>query len=52
MAKENVVKIPDSQEKIWQQIREKVNGIEYGTVTITIHDGRITQLEASSKTRF
>lgn len=52
MAKDNLVKIPDSEEKIWQKIREQAEGIQYGTVTITIHDGRITQLEASSKTRF
>ena len=52
MAKENVVKLPVADEKIWQQIREKTESIQYGTVTITIHDGRITQLETSSKTRF
>jgi hypothetical protein len=52
MAKENVVKLPDTDEKIWQQIRQQTENIQYGTVTITIHDGRITQLEASSKTRF
>ncbi|MDC7295030.1 MULTISPECIES: YezD family protein [unclassified Butyrivibrio] len=52
MARENVVKLPDPEEQIWQQIREKVEGIEYGTVTITVHAGKVTQLETSTKQRF
>lgn len=52
MAKANSANTSDSEEKIWQQIREKTDNIQYGTVTITVHDGRITQVEASTKLRF
>lgn len=52
MAKANSANNSDSEEKIWQQIREKTDNIQYGTVTITVHDGRITQVEASTKLRF
>lgn len=52
MERENIVKLPDPKEQIWQQIREKVDSIEYGTVIITVHGGKVTQLETSTKQRF
>ncbi len=37
---------------VWEIIKKQVNDLKYGTVTITIHDGKITQVETSSKVRF
>ena len=39
-------------EEMWARIRNQVESLKYGTVTITVHDGRITQVETSSKERF
>jgi hypothetical protein len=52
MAKETVPKGKELDNKIWEEIRKKVEATEYGTVVITVHDGRITQVEASTKMRF
>jgi hypothetical protein len=36
----------------WMEIvRQRVAGLRYGSVQITIHDGRVTQVEATEKTR-
>ena len=36
----------------WVEIvRQRVAGLRYGSVQITIHDGRVTQVEATEKTR-
>ena len=37
---------------IIKDIREAVEGLAYGTVTITVHDKRITQIEIAQKRRF
>ncbi|MCR5343685.1 MULTISPECIES: YezD family protein [unclassified Butyrivibrio] len=39
-------------EKIWEEIKKQVSEVKYGTVLITVHDGRIVQLEKSTKVRF
>lgn len=52
MAKDLTSKDREQDNRIWEQIRKKAESIEYGTVVITMHDGRITQIEASSKIRF
>lgn len=52
MAKDIVIKGKEQDNKIWEEIRKKVESTEYGTVVITVHDGRITQVEASTKMRF
>ena len=52
MAKEIVIRGKEQDNKIWEEIRKKVESTEYGTVVITVHDGRITQVEASTKIRF
>ena len=41
-----------SDAKTWQRIKEQVNKVEYGNVNITIHDGKIVQVETSTKIRF
>jgi hypothetical protein len=33
-------------------VRRKVAAIRFGSVQITVHDGRVTQVEAVEKTRF
>lgn len=37
----------------WLEIvRQNVAGLRFGSVQITIHDGRVTQVESIEKTRF
>jgi hypothetical protein len=37
----------------WQEVvRRKVGAIRFGSVQITVHEGRVTQVEAVEKTRF
>ncbi len=33
-------------------VQEKVAAIRFGSVQITVHEGRVTQIEALEKTRF
>ncbi len=33
-------------------VREKAASVRFGTITLTIHDGKLTQLEVSEKRRF
>jgi hypothetical protein len=32
-------------------VREKVEGLRFGTVQIVVHDGRVTQIERTERTR-
>jgi hypothetical protein len=32
-------------------VREKVEGLRYGVVQVVVHDGRVTQIERTEKTR-
>ena len=32
-------------------MREKVEGLRYGVVELTVHDGHVTQIERTEKTR-
>ena len=32
-------------------VREKVQGLRYGVVQVVVHDGRVTQIERTEKTR-
>ena len=52
MAKDEDEKKVLLKEEIWEKIKEQVTGLRYGNVNIVIHDGRITQVETSSKIRF
>lgn len=37
----------------WLEIvREKVSRLKFGSVQITVHDGRVTQVESIERTRF
>ncbi|UQZ81532.1 hypothetical protein SK3146_00688 [Paenibacillus konkukensis] len=38
---------------VWnKRIVNSVNGLEYGTVQIVVHDGRIVQIERTERKRF
>ncbi len=41
MAKEETV-------KVWDVIKKQVEDIKYGSLMITIHDGRIVQIETNN----
>jgi len=54
MNRMNLTKTDDteSQREEWETIvREQVKKLRFGVVQITIHDGRVTQLAATEKTR-
>ncbi|MFT4177569.1 MAG: YezD family protein [Luteolibacter sp.] len=43
----------DASSPDWiEVVRRNVNGLRYGSVQITVHDGRVTQVESTEKTRF
>lgn len=35
-----------------ERIADQVNGLQYGNVTITVHDGKIVQIDRTERTRF
>jgi hypothetical protein len=35
-----------------KRIKDHVTGVEYGTVQITIHNGRIVQIDRTDRSRF
>ncbi|MFD0590769.1 YezD family protein [Paenibacillus sp. GCM10027627] len=38
---------------VWQErILNQVSGLQYGQVIITVHDGRIVQIDRTERTRF
>jgi len=42
-----------SEEQEWLEVvRQKVAKLRFGSVQITVHDGRVTQVESVEKTRF
>lgn len=45
--------IPFWHDEQWiQRIIRSLEGLEYGSVQITVHDSRITQIERNEKQRF
>ena len=45
--------IPDGSKTDWLEIVQKnVANLRFGSVQITVHDGRVTQVESIEKTRF
>lgn len=43
----------DPKAESWLEIvREKVSRLKFGSVQITVHDGRVTQIESLERTRF
>lgn len=37
---------------VLKSIKEKIESIEYGSITVVVHDGKVIQLETNEKTRF
>lgn len=35
-----------------QVVRDKVSRLQFGSVQVTVHDGRVTQVESLERTRF
>lgn len=45
--------VPDGSKADWLEIVQKnVANLRFGSVQITVHDGRVTQVESIEKTRF
>ena len=43
----------DTSKIDWLEVvRQNVAGLRFGSVQITVHDGRVTQIESIEKTRF
>jgi hypothetical protein len=42
----------ESLEPWLEVVRQKVAAIRFGSVQITVHEGRVTQVESLEKTRF
>ncbi|MCZ8515957.1 YezD family protein [Paenibacillus filicis] len=44
---------PLDVDELWiKRIIQSVNGLEFGTVQIVVHDGRIVQIERTERKRF
>jgi hypothetical protein len=44
---------PLEVDEVWQErILEQVNGLEYGQVVITVHDGKIVQIDRTERKRY
>ena len=52
MAKAEIQKITEIDEKVLEGVVESIKSIQYGTVNITVHEGKVTQIETSRKQRF
>ena len=50
MSKEETREINNNE--IWTNIRKQVESIEYGSVSISVHNGKIVQVDKNIKTRF
>ena len=52
MAKVEVPLTKEVDAAVLEGIVESIKSIQYGTITITVHDGKVTQIETSRKQRF
>lgn len=44
---------PLELDQLWvERIVDQVSGLQYGSVNITVHDGRIVQIDRTERTRF
>ncbi|MUT64334.1 YezD family protein [Paenibacillus sp. NEAU-GSW1] len=44
---------PLELDQLWvERIIDQVSGLQYGSVNITVHDGRIVQIDRTERTRF
>ena len=42
----------EHNELTFDYIKSKLNHIDYGSVTITVHNGKITQIDTNEKKRY
>jgi len=50
--KEKMIKYNIVNDAILKDIRDAVNGLDYGIVTIKVHDSKIVQFEITQRTRY
>ena len=44
---------PSDSTADWREVvRQTVDNLRFGSIQITVHDGRVTQIESIEKTRF
>jgi len=44
---------PLKLDQVWQErILEQVEGLQYGQILITVHDGQIVQIDRTERTRY
>jgi hypothetical protein len=44
---------PLELDEVWlERIKQILNGLEYGTVQIVVHDGKIAQIDRTERKRF
>lgn len=47
------ITLSENANEAWiEVVRQKVANLRFGSVQITVHDGRVTQVESVEKTRF
>ncbi len=52
MAKTEALNTTEVDAKVLEEILQSIKSVKYGTITITVHEGKVTQLETSRKLRF
>jgi hypothetical protein len=40
-----------NQSALWQHVREALRGMQFGTVTLVVQDGRVIQVDRTEKRR-
>ena len=43
--------MPSENQNWIEVIKEKLGGLRYGQILLTVHDGRVVQIERTEKTR-
>ncbi|MBL9216704.1 MAG: YezD family protein [Opitutaceae bacterium] len=49
---ESLAQLPETPPPEWLRVvQQKVESLRYGVVQLVVHDGRVTQIERTEKTR-
>ncbi len=51
MSEANIQSKPEVAPDWLRLVQQKVEGLSYGVVQLVVHDGRVTQIERTEKTR-
>lgn len=44
---------PVEVDQVWQdRIAEQINGLQFGQIVVTVHDGQIVQIDRTERTRY